>query len=300
MESLMLGQFNARGPSNGIEHWFDLIHDELERRGHEVRQFWLHGKQPMAKDIKDMDFALFHFSQVALYYRRIGVPYCILPSANDFFIDKGEKLRVSASYKLCKFITFQGEYHRKKLIEWKIPKPKVYVPMPARVDLFKRKKPLGSNVIAGGRLVEKKGLHQLKKISENNNLVIFGDGFLENELKKELPQARFTGYLEGGELKELMEKSWVYLFPSIVTKDNDQDGFPNTIKEALLMNLCVYASPIGGVEEIKHIDLVDDWNNLKIDDIDKEPNIKGEKYIRDNFSPEMCVHKLVKGIEEYD
>jgi len=92
-----IAQFNARGPNN-VEHWYDLIHDELIRQGYEVRQFWLRGKQPTKEDRDWMEFALFHFSQVALYYRKIGVPFCILPSANDCFPDSGAKYMCPCLY----------------------------------------------------------------------------------------------------------------------------------------------------------------------------------------------------------
>lgn len=296
---MIISQFNARGPQNGIENWFDEICLELENRGHEVRQFWLRGKQPTQQDIKDSDFALFHFSQVALYYRRLGIPYCILPSVNDCFPDNGDKLRNAASYKLCRFVTFQGEFHRKKFIEWKIPKPKVYVPMPVRTNLFKRRKPIGDKIIAGGRLIPKKGLNRLKNLSHKYDITIFGDGPLKNDLKNELKDIELTGHLNGNDLRDLMDDSYLFLFPSMVTGDNDQEGFPNIIKESLLMQLNVMSSRLGGTEEIKHIQFADDWSSLDLDGIDKEPNIKGERYIRDNFSPEVCVDRLLKGIEEF-
>ena len=58
-----------------------------------------------------MDFAIIHFSQVALFYRKMGVPFCILPSANDCFPDEGAKLRIASQHKDCKFVTYQSIYH---------------------------------------------------------------------------------------------------------------------------------------------------------------------------------------------
>jgi len=303
-----IGQFNARGPHNGVEHWFDLIHDELINQGHEVRQFWLRGDQPTKEDKEWMDFALFHFSQVALHYMRLGVPYCILPSANDCFPDNGAKLKKAASHKNCKFVTYQSQYHLEKYKEWNIPKPKVYVPMPARIDLFKRTKPVGTKIIAGGRLIPKKGLD---KLPNRSDLYIFGDGPLRTRLVCRLPKVNFVGWLEGEELRDLMEDSWLFLNPSIETEDGDKEGIPNTLKEALLMELHVISSPIAGIPELKHVNLVKDWSDIYINgyikDLEKinqgytfykfRGNLEGKEEIRNIYSPENCVNKLLEMIK---
>jgi len=295
-----IGQFNARGPDNGIEHWFDLIHDELIKQGHNVRQFWFRGNQPSKKDIEWMDFALYHFSQVGLYYRRLGVPFCVLPSANDFFPDKGERLRMATNHRDCKFVTYQSAYHNQKYDEWDIPKPKVYVPMPVRTELFKRTKdiPNGENIIAGGRLIHKKGLDRIMHLK---HLTIFGEGPLINHLRLMNMNVKFTGYLNGEELRDLMDEAWIFLHPAIETPDGDREGISNLVKEALLMRLQVICSPVGGLPELENVMLFDDWDNIEecIKTVPKQPNYKGEKEIRHLYNPTTCVNMLLRGIEEY-
>lgn len=300
-----IGQFNARGPHNGVEHWFDLIYDELVGRGHEVRQFWLHGTQPTKEDRNWMEFALFHFSQVALYYRKIGIPFCILPSANDCFPDNGAKLRIASQHKNCTYVTYQSMYHKRKYPEWGVLGQYVYVPMPVRTNLFKRKSFSYNRIIAGGRLIPKKGLDKI--VGKVSNLTIFGDGPLRNELEdiafrwSDNLSTEFTGWLDGKQLKELMEDSWLFLCPSIVTPNGDSEGIPNTVKEAMLMKLHVIASPIAGIPELENIILLDNWDNIHscIDSIPRQANFKGEQEIRNIYSPKHCVNLLLKGIEEY-
>jgi glycosyltransferase involved in cell wall biosynthesis len=297
-----IGQFNARGPNNGVEHWFDLIREELISRGHTVKNFWIKGNQPTKVDIEWMQFAIIHFSQVALYYRKMGVPFCILPSANDCFPDNGAKLKIASGHKNCKFVTYQSMYHKKKYSEWGIPEPYVYVPMPVRVSLFNRVSPLGKRIIAGGRLIPKKGLHRLKGVK---NLTIFGDGPLRQELETQLPDAEFVGWLDGEQLKELMEDSWLFLCPSVVTPDGDSEGVPNILKEAMLMKLQCLCNPIAGIPELENIDIFSSWDNEydindAIEFMYKEPNWKGEQEIRNLYSPKHCVDLLMKGIEEYE
>lgn len=298
VETLRIGQFNARGPNNGIEHWFDLIREELIKRGHSVEIFWLRGKLPTVEYAKkNLDFNLYHFSQVALLLRNMGIPFCVLPSANDCLPDKGFKLRIAAENEDCKFVTYQSMFHLNQYNEWDIPKPKVYVPMPARAKLFKREQPFGEKIIAGGRLVPKKGLHQLFDV---DNLVIFGDGPLKEKLQSQLPNAKFIGMQDGNGLKQLMEESWLLLCPYIITNDGDSEGLPNIIKEALLMELQVVASPVGAVGEFENISLLNDWNKINeiVKSIPKELNTKGKSEILKIFTPKICVDKLLDAIKE--
>ena len=288
-----IGYFNARGINN-VEWWFKLEIEELRRRGHNVRVFSLRGNHPTRDDVKWMDIAHYHFAQVADYFKRIGVPYVVSPHANDIFTDNGRTLLWATNYPKCKFVTYQSFYHKKKFEEWGIEKPLVYLPMCCRTELFKRKgkyNPDGK-IIAGGRLIPKKGLNRL---SSAGKVTIFGDGPLRQELGSILHNATFTGSLSGSELRNLFEKSSIYLFPAIVTPDGDSDGIPNTIKEAMLMQLRVIASPVAGIPELKGIYLLEDWSKEGIEKAIMEtpcvPNISGEEEIRRIYSPKVCVDR---------
>lgn len=295
-------QANARGPNNGVEYWFDLIHDELINRGHSVRQIWLRGTQPTNEDVKWADFAIYHFSQVANRYKRLGVPFCIMPSANDCFVDNGKTLKIASSHNKCKFVTYQSQFHLKKYIEWGIQKPSYYVPHPVRIEQFRRTKAYNPNgkIVAGGRLIPKKGLYKLKSV---DNLTVFGDGPLRDELKNTLHKNTiFTGNLNGDELQELFNDSKVYLFPAIITSDGDSEGISNSIKEALLMELPVICTPIAGNKEFENVIHLKDW--LTINDLLKETSIyikntKGRNEVIKKYSPNICVDKLEKAIERY-
>jgi len=192
----------------------------------------------------------------------------------------------------------------KKYKEWDIPQPKVYVPMPVRTDLFKRKRFSYKRIIAGGRLIPKKGLDRI--VGKVPNLTIFGDGLLRKELEElafgwsKTKTTEFTGWLDGQQLKDLMEESWLFLCPSIVTNDGDSEGLPNTIKEALLMKLHVIASPIAGIPELENVELLSDWNKINdvIESMPRQANWKGEQEIRKLYNSKSCVDRLLRGIEE--
>jgi len=299
MDKLHIGYFNARGLNN-IEHWFNLEMEELTKRGHDIIYFSFHGLQPTRGHIEWMDFAHMHFAQVAEHYKRIGVPFCISPHANDIWRDNGAKLKKASEHHNCKFVTYQSLYHKKKFEEWGIDKPLVYLPMCVRTRLFKRTMdiPNGERLLAGGRLIPKKGLDRIMHLK---NLTIFGEGPLESSLKSMNPEVIFAGQLDGEGLRHLMDQSWLFLHPAIETPDGDKDGIPNTLKEAMLMRMQIITSPIAGIPELKNITLLEDWSNIDdiIRDIPRQPNYNGEKEILSIYSPELCIDRLLKAIEEY-
>jgi len=112
---------------------------------------------------------------------------------------------------------------------------------------------------------------------------------------------KFIGYLDGDQLKELMDDSWLLLCPYIVTDDGDSEGLPNIIKEALLMELQLIASPVGAVGEFENISTLNNWQiiNKIIKDYPKERNIKGRAEILKSFTPKICVDKIIAGILKY-
>jgi glycosyltransferase involved in cell wall biosynthesis len=294
-----IGVFNARG-INQTEHFIPLEIEELRKRGHNVELYWIKGKHPTRPELDEMDFGIMHFVPTAMYFKNIKTPYCILPTANDIFPDNGYWLKYMERHPDCKFIGYQSFYHKKKYEEWGIAKPIVHVPHCVRVDLFKRETPYNPSgkIIAGGRLIPKKGLDRLKDVE---NLTIFGIGPLMEELKTKLSCTNFIGYLDGQQLKDLFEQSSIYLFPAITTPTGDSEGISNSVKEAMLMELQVICTPIAGNTEFENVSFLEDWSKINevIKDTPKEPNTKGRKEILNNFSPKICVDKLLEGINRY-
>jgi len=296
-----IGIFNTRG-INQTEHFIPLEIEELKKREYQVELFWLKGRIPTKEEIDNIDFAIYHFLPTAFAFRAlVKKPYCLLPTANDIFPKDNYKfLQIIDKDPMCKFIGYQSFYHLKKYKEWNLTKPLVHIPHCARTSLFKRETPYNPNggIIAGGRLIPKKGLDRLKGVE---NLTIFGDGPLKEQLSSIMVSCKFTGYLTGNQLKDLFEKPSIYLFPAIITPDGDSDGIPNTIKEAMLMELPVIASSVAGIPEFENVSLFDDWEHINefLKDYPRESNIKGRKEILNNFSPEICVDKLLEGIRIY-
>src|SRR5437868_2790096 len=112
------------------------------------------------------------------------------------------------------------------------------------------------------RLIEKKGLRvslrAFAKFAERHPTATFtiaGEGPLRNELGRvaaELGVADkvfFTGFISQNQLRELFYQSHIFLHPSEVGGDGNQEGVPNSMLEAMASGLPVFATEHGGIPE---------------------------------------------------
>src|SRR5438128_11802989 len=117
-------------------------------------------------------------------------------------------------------------------------------------------------LVQAGRLIEKKGLPVtlrafavfLRKYP-NATLTIAGEGPLLGELQKlarELNIERrvsFTGFISQEQLREIYYRSHIFLHPSQMGRDGNQEGVPNSMLEAMATGLPVFATEHGGIPE---------------------------------------------------
>ena len=118
-------------------------------------------------------------------------------------------------------------------------------------------------MLAGGRLVEKKGFDNLvKSLGKIKNgkgyeipTVIFGDGPMEEELRSlkdqyNLTELTLVGRIDHSEVKEYLEDAQVFVAPSIIPEDGDIDGIPNVILEAFASSTPAIGSDMSGIPEV--------------------------------------------------
>ena len=116
--------------------------------------------------------------------------------------------------------------------------------------------------VQAGRLIEKKGLPVTIRAFEvfvrqypNATLTIAGEGPLLREveiLTRELKIAQsvsFTGFLSQEQLREIYYRSHIFLHPSQIGRDGNQEGIPNSMLEAMATGLPVFATEHGGIPE---------------------------------------------------
>ena len=112
------------------------------------------------------------------------------------------------------------------------------------------------------RLIPKKGVATtlcafaiFQKEFPKAELVIAGKGPLQahlEELAEELgiaSKVRFQGFLTQGELMDLYSESHIFVHPSETPPDQNQEGVPNSVLEAMSTGLPVVATTHGGIPE---------------------------------------------------
>ncbi|MFZ1221484.1 MAG: glycosyltransferase [Chthoniobacterales bacterium] len=112
------------------------------------------------------------------------------------------------------------------------------------------------------RLIEKKGLRvSLRAFAKfagrypQSTLTIAGEGPLRAEmgqLAADLGVADkvfFPGFISQTQLRELFYQSHIFLHPSEVSGDGNQEGVPNSMLEAMASGLPVFATEHGGIPE---------------------------------------------------
>jgi colanic acid/amylovoran biosynthesis glycosyltransferase len=121
-------------------------------------------------------------------------------------------------------------------------------------------------LVQAGRLIEKKGLPvSLRAFSRfaarypKATFTIAGEGPLREELEKEASRlglaekVGFSGFLSQIALRELFYRSHLFLHPSGIGSDGNQEGVPNSMLEAMASGLPVFATAHGGIPEaIRH------------------------------------------------
>jgi colanic acid/amylovoran biosynthesis glycosyltransferase len=118
------------------------------------------------------------------------------------------------------------------------------------------------NVVQACRLVPKKGLPTALRAFAlfaqkfpNALFEIAGEGPLLKDLQRLVGElriekmVRFVGFLNQKELRMLFERSHLFLHPSEVATDSNQEGVPNSMLEAMATGLPVIATMHGGIPE---------------------------------------------------
>lgn len=111
-------------------------------------------------------------------------------------------------------------------------------------------------VLFVGRLAEKKGVKYLIEAMKEVDAVLYivGEGPLGMELREQAKsyedKVKFLGAKSHEELPVIMASADLFVAPSIVATNGDQEGLPVSIMEALASGLPVVAGNSGGTKDI--------------------------------------------------
>ncbi|MBD0264720.1 MAG: glycosyltransferase, partial [Tolypothrix sp. Co-bin9] len=114
-----------------------------------------------------------------------------------------------------------------------------------------------------GRLVEKKGIEYgiraVAKVAKTHPKIeynIIGDGELKEHLQQVIEEldiadkVKLLGWKNQKEIIEILDKTHVFIAPSVTAEDGNQDAPVNTLKEAMAMGLPVIGTFHGGIPEL--------------------------------------------------
>lgn len=116
--------------------------------------------------------------------------------------------------------------------------------------------------VQASRLIPKKGLltslaafAEFRRRYPNARFSIAGEGPLQPELESRIGElglgeaVKLVGFLNQDQLRELFAGAHLFLHPSEITPDQNQEGVPNSMLEAMATGLPVVATVHGGIPE---------------------------------------------------
>ena len=238
--------------------------------------------------------------------------------------EKGNKVyeKLFLECDLCMPIS---DYWKKKLVEMGCAEDRIKVHRMG-IDLskfkFSEKRLLPEEtikILSIGRLVEKKGHeYSIRAVAmvaaeyKNISYLIAGDGPLRNDLENLVSKLgvkdhiKFLGALNHDEILGLYEQSHIFSLPSI-TANNEKEGIPVVLMEAMACGLPVISTYHSGIPEI----IIDGKSGLLVHERDvdvltekvkyliehpeaiTEMGSYGRKFVEDNFNIRTLNQQLV-------
>lgn len=232
--------------------FFYAIHlaAEIEKRG--IRHIHAH-------------FALNAATVAMVIGRLLGITYSVTAHANDIFDDP---VLLKEKLENARVVTTISEYNRQYLQQCFDLTNKIHV-VHCGLD-FRQFRPLSKPtndkvpvILSIGRLVEKKGFSYLIQACQilaergyHFKCKIVGDGPQGEILRRMIVDVDLDGIvtLEGAVLQEHLRSYWqkatVFALPCVVGRDQDRDGIPVVLIEAMAFQIPSVSTVISGIPEL--------------------------------------------------
>jgi len=282
---------------------FDIVHCHFGRNGTLGVLLWEIGA------VGGKVVTSFHGSDISLYVKKHGDDvYAALFKKGDLFLPvsdhwKEELIRLGCDE--SKIIVHRMGIDTGKL-KYSVRKPE---------DNGK------VHLLTIARFIEKKGVKYgiqavAKALKRHPNLEykIVGDGLLRDELEdltgnlKVEDNVELLGWKRQDEVSELMEKSEIFIAPSVTSSEGDQEGIPVVLMEAMATGLPVLSTKHSGIPELvrdgesgflvpeRDVDAMAGRLEYLIEHHEVWPEMgqAGRKFVEENYN----VHKLNKCLVE--
>jgi glycosyltransferase involved in cell wall biosynthesis len=246
-----------------------LLCDNLARDGHDVYQAVL-----LARSLRDggFDHIHAHFASLPATVARMaarltGLPWTFTAHAKDIFHDTvdaedlARKCRDAAA--VVTVSDFNQRYLREQCGDAGCEIVRIYNGLDLDAVPFGRDTPRPVDVLAVGRLVEKKGFDvlidacaQLARTGHTIRCEIVGEGELEPALRDRIASlglgdiVRMPGPRPQREVIEGLRSARIFAAPCLVASDGNRDGLPTTILEAMASGAVCISTPVTGIPEV--------------------------------------------------
>ena len=307
--SLLATHFNVfrRGPGLYIRILWDIltgshIHfkDRLRSLAHFIEAVYVYP----AVERLNIEHMHAHFAVGAatitwVLARFLKLPFSFTAHAYDIWLDK---LLLPEKMHAANFVVTCTAANKEHLVQtYGVPANDIHV-IYHGVDIKrfvpgKGKKPASPpRLLAIGRLVEQKGLeyllHACALLKERNcsfQCEILGDGPLADSLKQLSNQLNLTDsvHFVGRVLQENIIRYYqdadIFVLPCVPASNNDRDGIPNTLMEAMACGVPVVSTTFSGIPEL----VIEQENGMLVPPKDPEALADALGKLIDN--PEMCL-----------
>jgi colanic acid/amylovoran biosynthesis glycosyltransferase len=227
----------------------------------------------IAEIIKNQDIKHLHLHFASplvelayVLHRFLGIPYTFTTHANDIFVNPSHLLRKWANS--AKTVITVSEFNKRYMnARFGIPPDKIdIVTYSIYVDKIEVKPKCPNDpfkIVSISRLVEKKGYHYLleackilKDRDVNFSCEIRGEGPQKSTLEKIMitnglqKEVTIGGFVKHEDVFGFITSGSVFVLPCVRARDNDMDGIPNVLMEAMALEVPTLSTDITGVPEL--------------------------------------------------